>query len=263
MARKESDRPAPPLPLVVLLLLLPVLLIFGATVASLRDVPFRSVAVFIGHPFTALAITLLLVLVLFGIRRGLTREQALKMAGESLAPMGALLCIMGGGGAFKQIIVDSGVGADPGEDADHLGDIAAGGGVPGGGGDAHRAGVGDGRDHHRGGDRRADGERHPRLQPGHAGAGAVLRRVGLLARQRLGVLAGEPVLGDDRAADAEDVDGDEDRGVGGRAGGGAGSPGTHVMDSAAGARNMRANPSSGICSARWPASGQPSIASLP
>ena len=33
------------------------------------------------------------------------------MAAESLAPMGALLCIMGGGGAFKQIIVDSGVGA--------------------------------------------------------------------------------------------------------------------------------------------------------
>jgi gluconate transporter len=110
-ARKESDRPAPPLPLVVLLLLLPVLLIFTATIASLSNVPFRNVAVFVGHPFTALAITLLLALFFFGIRRGLTREQALKMAAESLAPMGALLCIMGGGGAFKQIIVDSGVGA--------------------------------------------------------------------------------------------------------------------------------------------------------
>jgi H+/gluconate symporter-like permease len=32
------------------------------------------------------------------------------MAAQSLAPMGALLCIMGGGGAFKQVIVDSGVG---------------------------------------------------------------------------------------------------------------------------------------------------------
>ncbi|MBZ5624514.1 MAG: GntP family permease [Acidobacteriia bacterium] len=110
-ARKESDRPAPPLPLVVLLLLLPVLLIFGATIASLLNVPFRDVAVFVGHPFTALAITLLAALLLFGIGRGLTREQAVKLAAESLAPMGALLCIMGGGGAFKQIIVDSGVGA--------------------------------------------------------------------------------------------------------------------------------------------------------
>jgi GntP family gluconate:H+ symporter/Gnt-I system low-affinity gluconate transporter len=46
----------------------------------------------------------------FGIRRGLTRDKAARMAGDSLAPMGALLCIMGGGGALKQVIVDSGVG---------------------------------------------------------------------------------------------------------------------------------------------------------
>jgi gluconate transporter len=111
VAPKETGFAPPPLPLVVLLLLLPVLLIFGATVASLRNVPFRGVAVFLGHPFTALVITVLLAFYFFGTRRGLTRGQAAKLAAESLAPMGALLCIMGGGGAFKQIIVDSGVGA--------------------------------------------------------------------------------------------------------------------------------------------------------
>jgi gluconate transporter len=116
MAPKESGRPAPPLPLVVLLLLLPVLLIFSATVfsatgAGLAGSPLRAAAVFFGHPFTALTITVLIAIYYLGIRRGLTREQAAKMAAESLAPMGALLCIMGGGGAFKQIIVDSGVGA--------------------------------------------------------------------------------------------------------------------------------------------------------
>jgi H+/gluconate symporter-like permease len=97
--------------MVVLLLLLPVLLIFSATIASLWNIPFRAAAVFLGHPFTALTITVLIAIYYLGIRRGLTREQAAKMAAESLAPMGALLCIMGGGGAFKQIIVDSGVGA--------------------------------------------------------------------------------------------------------------------------------------------------------
>lgn len=111
MAPRESGLPAPPIPLVVLLLLLPVLLIFGATIATLRDLPFRAVAVFLGHPFTALTIAVLIAIYFFGIRRGLNREQAAKMAAESLAPMGALLCIMGGGGAFKQVIVDSGVGA--------------------------------------------------------------------------------------------------------------------------------------------------------
>jgi gluconate transporter len=100
----------PPIPVIVMLLILPVVLIFGATLANLHDLPFRGAAVFLGHPFTALALTALIALYLFGIRRGLTRDKAAKMAAESLAPMGALLCIIGGGGAFKQIIVDSGAG---------------------------------------------------------------------------------------------------------------------------------------------------------
>ncbi|HEY1336149.1 MAG TPA: gluconate:H+ symporter [Bryobacteraceae bacterium] len=100
----------PPIPMIVLLLLLPVLLIFGATIATLNNVPFRPAAVFLGHPFTALVITALVALYFFGIRKGVPRDKAAKMAAESLAPMGALLCIMGGGGAFKQVIVDSGVG---------------------------------------------------------------------------------------------------------------------------------------------------------
>ena len=100
----------PPVPVVFLLLLLPVVLVFGATMASLRNIPFRSAAVFLGHPFTALAIAALVAIYFFGIRRGLTREQAAQFATESLAPLGALLCIMGGGGAFKQVIVDTGVG---------------------------------------------------------------------------------------------------------------------------------------------------------
>jgi gluconate transporter len=104
------DVKAPPIPMILLLLLLPVLLIFGATIATLNNVPFRSAAVFLGHPFTALTITALVALYFFGIRKGVPRDKAARMAAESLAPMGALLCIMGGGGAFKQVIVDSGVG---------------------------------------------------------------------------------------------------------------------------------------------------------
>ncbi len=104
------DTPAPPIPVIILLLILPVLLIFGATIATLAKVPFRQVAVFLGHPFTALTVTALVAIYFFGIRRGVTRENAMKMAADSLAPMGALLCIMGGGGAFKQVIVDCGVG---------------------------------------------------------------------------------------------------------------------------------------------------------
>ncbi|HUD98153.1 MAG TPA: gluconate:H+ symporter [Bryobacteraceae bacterium] len=106
----ETQGPPPSLPVIVLLLLLPVLLIFGATLASFYKLPYGGAATFLGHPFSALTITALVAIYWLGLRRGVTRENAGKMAAQSLAPMGALLCIMGGGGAFKQIIVDSGVG---------------------------------------------------------------------------------------------------------------------------------------------------------
>jgi len=111
-APRTGDGSAPPpVWMVIMLLLLPVALIFGAALATLVNVPMRGVAVFLGHPFTALTIAALASLYLFGLRRGVSRERAMRMAADSLAPMGALLCIMGGGGAFKQVIVDSGVGA--------------------------------------------------------------------------------------------------------------------------------------------------------
>jgi H+/gluconate symporter-like permease len=100
---------------VILLLLLPVGLTFGATLASLRQIPFRGVAVFLGHPYTALTITTLVALYFFGMRRGLSRDQVLKMATDSLLPVGTLMCIIGGGGALKQVIVDSGVGTYAGK----------------------------------------------------------------------------------------------------------------------------------------------------
>lgn len=109
--KTQTEMAPPPLPVVVMLLVLPVVLIFGATAATLWHVPGKNAAIFFGHPFTALAITTLLSIYLFGIRRGCTGAQTARMAADSLAPMGALLCIMGGGGAFKQVIVDSGAGA--------------------------------------------------------------------------------------------------------------------------------------------------------
>lgn len=102
--------PAPPVPLVILILLLPVILIFAATATVWADIPGKSALAFFGHPFTALIVTALAALFFFGLRRGLDRNGISKMATESLAPIGTLLVIMGGGGAFKQVIVDCGVG---------------------------------------------------------------------------------------------------------------------------------------------------------
>ena len=114
MAAREvqstSGAAPPSVPLVILILLLPVLLIFTATLWPQFEL-FR----FLGHPFSALMVTTIAAMLFFGVSRGLGRDQLAKLATESLGPVGTLLMIMGGGGAFKQIIVDSGAGTYAGK----------------------------------------------------------------------------------------------------------------------------------------------------
>lgn len=110
-ARASSPGHPPAVGVVALLLTLPVLLIFTATLANRAGSKAQGFLTFIGHPFTALLIAALASMYFLGFRRGLNRDQVTRLATDSLAPIGTLLAIMGGGGAFKQIIVDSGVGA--------------------------------------------------------------------------------------------------------------------------------------------------------
>ncbi|HUJ20251.1 MAG TPA: gluconate:H+ symporter [Bryobacteraceae bacterium] len=109
---EEANRaqPAPPAWLVAFILVLPVLLIFGASISAAANVPAKAWAAFFGHPFTALLIATLAAMLVFGARRGLDRNQIARVVVDSCAPIGTLLVIMGGGGAFKQVIVDSGAG---------------------------------------------------------------------------------------------------------------------------------------------------------
>ena len=108
---KEDTQSAPAsLLLTVLLLVLPVFLILLATLTNLAHLPGREFYGFLGHPFTALLITVLASFYFLGKRRGLGGEGITKLATESLAPLATLLLIIGGGGAFKQVIVDSGIG---------------------------------------------------------------------------------------------------------------------------------------------------------
>ena len=194
MMREAETESAPPIPMVILLLLLPVMLTLGATLASLRDVPFKSVAVFVGHPYTALTLATLVAIYFFGIQRGLSREKASSMATEALLPVGTLICIMGGGGALKQIIVDSGVGDYAGKLLDDQRDFAAVGGMADRRGVAHGAGFGHSGDHHSGGYRGAAREGYPGVLAHRIDSGALRRRIGLLPRQRFGLLAGDAIF---------------------------------------------------------------------
>jgi len=106
-ARTKS---APSVGLVALILVLPVLLILGASIAGASNLPGKAAASFFGHPFTALIVATLAAMIAFGATRGLDRNQISRLTVDACAPIGTLLLIMGGGGAFKQVIVDSGAG---------------------------------------------------------------------------------------------------------------------------------------------------------
>jgi gluconate transporter len=99
------DGKPPAVGLVIFLLILPVLLI----AARFLDQQ-NLVLQFFGHPFTALTVTALSSMIFLGAMRGLNRTKLAKLATDSLAPIGSLLFIMGGGGGLKQIIVDTGAG---------------------------------------------------------------------------------------------------------------------------------------------------------
>ena len=65
---------------------------------------------FVGHPFVALLIAVLMALYWLGTRRGTTRSTLSDLSMEALKPAGVIILITGAGGVFKQVLIDSGVG---------------------------------------------------------------------------------------------------------------------------------------------------------
>ncbi len=95
-------------------LLLPGVLILGKTVADLvlpSGDAARMVADIAGAPTIALLISVLIALVTLGLFLGLDSDTAARRAASGVPAIAGLLLIIGGGGAFKQVLVDSGVGA--------------------------------------------------------------------------------------------------------------------------------------------------------
>jgi len=115
---EERDTgPLPPFRLLLTIISVPLLLILGNTLTgtlvnqgTLKSSFFTEVMMFIGHPFIALTIAVLIALYWLGIKRGTTKEQLSKITMESMKPAGVIILITGAGGVFKQVLIDSGVG---------------------------------------------------------------------------------------------------------------------------------------------------------
>lgn len=89
----------------------PLVLILAATFSSLALDPstLRSVIEFVGHPFVALTVALLMAYYLLGLRRGWSRRSLESVSTASLKPVGNILLVVGAGGVFGAVLQGSGV----------------------------------------------------------------------------------------------------------------------------------------------------------
>ncbi|WP_413721588.1 gluconate transporter [Sodalis sp. RH24] len=72
--------------------------------------PILPYAEFFGDPIMATLISVLIAIFTFGINRGRSVQQVMDTISDSIKIIAMILLIIGGGGAFKQVLVDSGVG---------------------------------------------------------------------------------------------------------------------------------------------------------
>ncbi len=111
--RPESELPG--LGISIFTALFPVLLMAVAALAKVAlgetEAPFPlGLLLFAGEPVMALLIAVLLAIFTLGLRNGRGMKEVMDFVTASVSSIAMILLIIGGGGAFKQVLIDSGVG---------------------------------------------------------------------------------------------------------------------------------------------------------
>ncbi|MGG2093349.1 gluconate permease GntP [Bacillus sp. S13(2024)] len=97
--------------------LLPVILMAIATIITLlqktigfKDNSLLAAIEFIGNADTAMLISLLVAIYTMGLSRNIPIKNVMESCTTAISNIGMMLLIIGGGGAFKQVLIDGGVG---------------------------------------------------------------------------------------------------------------------------------------------------------
>ncbi len=111
--RADETRPMPGFGITVFTVLLPVLLMLCASTAEVTldaDSPLRHAMAFIGSPIVSLLIALLFSYFSLGRAQGFSRDQVLRFCNDCLAPTATIVLVIGAGGGFNRVLIESGVG---------------------------------------------------------------------------------------------------------------------------------------------------------
>lgn len=114
----HSHKDLPSFGMVAFLIALPLFLILLSTFADLavksmwvEENITTEIILFVGHPFIALLLATMAAMYFLGTRRNYSGRELMMIANKALGPAGLIILVTGAGGVFKQILVDSGVGA--------------------------------------------------------------------------------------------------------------------------------------------------------
>ena len=117
LSNTEIPENAPSAGTIILIIAIPIFLIvcntvLGSPLFDQEQLPtwLSYTAGLLGHPFVALIIANLVAWYFLGVRKGFTKSQLLDISTKSLYPAGVIILLTGAGGAFKQVLIDTGAG---------------------------------------------------------------------------------------------------------------------------------------------------------
>lgn len=117
LQKKErvSEKDMPSFGITLFTVLLPLLIMVAKTVIELnapKDASYMSAVNFIGNPITALLISAFVAYYTLGLARGFSMKQILSFTDQCFGPVAGILLVIGGGGAFNRVLIDSGLGTE-------------------------------------------------------------------------------------------------------------------------------------------------------
>ncbi|WP_037164146.1 GntP family permease [Rhodococcoides fascians] len=112
-SENEESRRRPTFAATLAAILLPVVLMLGKAAADViaaeSSSPLKGLLDFLGTPVVALGIAVLAGIFLLGRGGGMDRPAIAKSLESSLPPIAGILLIVGAGGGFKQVLIDTGI----------------------------------------------------------------------------------------------------------------------------------------------------------
>jgi len=110
---RTPDAELPGFGITLITILLPLIIMVGRTIIEMNVAKGAAIlpyVAFFGNPITALLISALVSYYTLGLARGFDKEALLKYTESCFGPVAGILLVIGGGGAFNKVILDSGMG---------------------------------------------------------------------------------------------------------------------------------------------------------